>query len=62
MNRDDVIAKAMVVLGSQEAAQSWLNRPAIGLAGARPADLLGSQDGIALVAEYLDRIDAGVYC
>ena len=60
--RDEVIARAAAVLGGQEAAAEWLGRPAIGLAGARPGDLLCSPEGIARVAEYLDRIEAGVYC
>lgn len=62
MDRDEVIAKAAAVLGGRDAAGEWLDRPALGLAGSRPADLMDTADGIAAVAEYLDRIEAGVYC
>jgi putative toxin-antitoxin system antitoxin component (TIGR02293 family) len=57
----EVLAKATAVLGSQEAAEQWLERPAIGLDQRRPIDLLTTPAGTRLVEDYLTRIDYGVY-
>ena len=38
----EILAKATAVLGSQEEAEQWLERPAIGLDQRRPIDLLAT--------------------
>jgi putative toxin-antitoxin system antitoxin component (TIGR02293 family) len=56
-----VLALATDVLGSQEAAERWLQQPAMGLDQRRPIDLLQSPAGTELVETLLHRIDRGVY-
>lgn len=57
----EILAKATEVFGSQEEAEQWLERPAIGLEQRRPIDLLATPAGVKLVEEFLDRIEYGVY-
>lgn len=56
-----ILAKATAVFGSQEEAERWLERPAIGLDERRPIDLLATPAGAALVEEFLGRLEHGVY-
>jgi putative toxin-antitoxin system antitoxin component (TIGR02293 family) len=57
----EVLALATSVLGSQQKAEEWLAQPARGLNGHRPIDLLATQTGTALVEQFLERLDYGVY-
>ena len=57
----EVLAKATDVLGSQEEAEQWLERPAIGLDQRRPIDLLATPAGVEMVEELLTRLEYGVY-
>jgi putative toxin-antitoxin system antitoxin component (TIGR02293 family) len=57
----EILAKATDVLGSQEAAEEWLAKPAIGLDRHRPLDLLATPAGVQLVEDYLGRLRYGVY-
>lgn len=57
----EILATATEVLGSQEEAELWLERPATGLDGRRPLDLLATPAGVELVEEFLHRIEHGVY-
>jgi putative toxin-antitoxin system antitoxin component (TIGR02293 family) len=57
----DILAKATAVFGSQEEAERWLERPAIGLNQQRPIDLFGSPAGVSLIEEFLARLKYGVY-
>jgi putative toxin-antitoxin system antitoxin component (TIGR02293 family) len=57
----EILARATRVLGSQEAAERWLERPAIGLDRKSPIDLLATPTGARMVDDYLTRIDYGVY-
>jgi putative toxin-antitoxin system antitoxin component (TIGR02293 family) len=57
----EVLALAIDVLGTQELAERWLERPAIGLSSRRPIDLLSTPAGTELVETYLQRIKYGVY-
>jgi putative toxin-antitoxin system antitoxin component (TIGR02293 family) len=49
------------VLGSQEEAEQWLERPAIGLDQRRPLDLLATPAGVQIVEDFLRRLEYGVY-
>lgn len=60
-NFAEVLTKAAEVLGSQEEAERWLERPAISLNQRRPIDLLATPAGLKIVEEHLDRIEYGVY-
>ena len=42
----EILAKATRVLGSQDEAEQWLERPAIGLNQERPVDLLTTPAGV----------------
>jgi putative toxin-antitoxin system antitoxin component (TIGR02293 family) len=57
----EVLAHATRVFGAQAEAEQWLDRPAIGLDGRKPIDLLRTHPGTRLVSEYLTRIEHGVY-
>ncbi len=57
----EIVAKATSVLGSQEEAEQWLEKPAIGLNQRRPIDLLATPAGTELVEDFLVRLEYGVY-
>ncbi|MGF7207790.1 putative toxin-antitoxin system antitoxin component (TIGR02293 family) [Skermanella aerolata] len=57
----ETLAKAAAVLGSQEEAERWLERPAIGLDQRRPIDLLSTPAGVEMVENLLERLEYGVY-
>ena len=57
----EILAKATDVFDSQEEAEQWLERPAIGFDQRRPIDLLATPAGIELVEQYLTRLAYGVY-
>jgi putative toxin-antitoxin system antitoxin component (TIGR02293 family) len=57
----EVLAKATEVFGSQAEAERWLERPALGLDGRKPLDLLSTPAGVELVEDLLQRLDYGVY-
>lgn len=57
----EVLAKATAVFGSEDEAERWLARPAIGLEQRRPIDLLATPEGLKLVEEFLERLEYGVY-
>jgi putative toxin-antitoxin system antitoxin component (TIGR02293 family) len=57
----EMLARATKILGSQEAAERWLERPAIGLDRKSPIDLLATPAGTRMVDDYLTRIEYGVY-
>jgi putative toxin-antitoxin system antitoxin component (TIGR02293 family) len=57
----EILARATKALGSQEAAERWLERPAIGLDRKCPIDLLATPPGAKMVDDYLTRIEYGVY-
>jgi putative toxin-antitoxin system antitoxin component (TIGR02293 family) len=57
----EILAKATEVFGSQEEAEQWLERPAIGLDQRRPIDLLATPAGVRLVEDFLGRLKYGVY-
>jgi putative toxin-antitoxin system antitoxin component (TIGR02293 family) len=57
----EILAKATAVLGSQEEAEQWLQRPAMGLDQRRPLDLLATPAGVEIVQDFLGRLEYGVY-
>jgi len=57
----EILGGATEVFGSQDDAEQWLERPAIGLDRQRPIDLLATPAGIELVEDHLNRIRYGVY-
>ena len=57
----EILAKATSILGSQEEAERWLERPAMALDGRRPIDLLSTPAGLELVGDHLTRLEYGVY-
>jgi putative toxin-antitoxin system antitoxin component (TIGR02293 family) len=56
-----ILAKATAVFGSQQEAELWLERPAVGLDQERPIDLLQTPAGVELVEDFLRRLEYGVY-
>jgi putative toxin-antitoxin system antitoxin component (TIGR02293 family) len=57
----EILAHATRVFGSQTEAEQWLSRPAMALDQRTPIDLLRTSPGARLVAEYLTRMEHGVY-
>jgi putative toxin-antitoxin system antitoxin component (TIGR02293 family) len=57
----EILTRATAVFGSQDEAERWLERPAIGLDGRRPIDLLATPAGVELVEDFLERLAYGVY-
>ena len=57
----ETLAKASEVFGGQEEAEQWMSRPATGLDGQRPVELLQTLQGAELVNEFLGRLEYGVY-
>jgi len=57
----EIFAHAVTVMGSDAAAEAWMNRPAIGLSNRRPVELLATSAGIEAVEEYLTRLEYGVH-
>jgi len=57
----DVFTKAKEVLGSEAAAEAWMNEPCIGLDNEKPIDLVTTPTGAAAAKAYLNHIDHGVY-
>ncbi|KZM47723.1 antitoxin Xre/MbcA/ParS toxin-binding domain-containing protein [Labrenzia sp. OB1] len=57
----EIFAHAIDVMGSEEAAEIWMNKPAIGLSNRKPVDLLATSAGVEAVEEYLTRLEYGVY-
>jgi putative toxin-antitoxin system antitoxin component (TIGR02293 family) len=57
----EVLAKASCVFGGVEATQRWLTRPAVGLNGQRPIDMLRTIQGAEVVDDFLARLEYCVY-
>jgi len=57
----EILADATTVFGSQEDAEQWLERPAVGLNQRRPIDLLATPAGTEMVEDFLTRLEYGVY-
>jgi putative toxin-antitoxin system antitoxin component (TIGR02293 family) len=57
----EILARATAVLGSQDEAEQWLERPAMGLDQRRPIDLLATPAGVEIVQDFLGRLEYGVY-
>ena len=57
----EVLGRASEILGSREAAETWMTTSAIGLDRRRPIDLLATAVGLEAVETYLTRIEYGVY-
>lgn len=56
-----ILEQAIRVIGTPELAEAWMSKPAIGLDGRRPIDLLDNSIGTQLVSEFLTRLEYGVY-
>ncbi|MDB6000028.1 MAG: antitoxin [Rhizobacter sp.] len=57
----ELLARAAVVLGSQEEAERWFDTPAMGLDQQKPLALIATQVGAQLVDDFLGRLEHGVY-
>lgn len=57
----EILGRASEVLGSQEEAEQWLERPAMALDGHKPIDLLSTPAGVETVEDHLTRLEYGVY-
>ena len=55
-----VIAHAVAVFGDEQKATHWLSTPLAILGNRTPAELLASNEGIALVEQTLTRIEHNI--
>lgn len=58
----ETLAKAAYIFGGEQEAERWMSRPASGLDGRRPIDLLQSPREAELVGDFLGRLEYCVYC
>jgi putative toxin-antitoxin system antitoxin component (TIGR02293 family) len=57
----EVLGRATALLGSQDEAEAWLDRPAMALDQRKPIDLLSTPAGVETVEQHLTRLEYGVY-
>jgi putative toxin-antitoxin system antitoxin component (TIGR02293 family) len=57
----EILGRLTRMLGSQEEAEAWLERPAMALNQQRPIDLLATSAGVEALELHLGRIEYGVY-
>jgi putative toxin-antitoxin system antitoxin component (TIGR02293 family) len=57
----EILGRATAILGTQAAAEAWLEQPAMALDGRRPLDLLSTPAGVQSVEDHLTRLEYGVY-
>jgi putative toxin-antitoxin system antitoxin component (TIGR02293 family) len=57
----ETLAKASEVFGGKERAEEWMSKPAMGLDGQRPIEMLQTVQGAELVNDFLTRLEYGVY-
>ncbi|HEY6579223.1 MAG TPA: antitoxin Xre/MbcA/ParS toxin-binding domain-containing protein [Rhizomicrobium sp.] len=57
----EILGRATKLLGSQQEAEEWLERPAMALNQRRPIDLLSTPAGIESLEQHLGRLEYGVY-
>lgn len=57
----ELLSQAIAVFGSQEEAEQWFERPALGLNQQRPIDLVATAAGQRLVQDFLVQLEHGVY-
>ena len=57
----EILARVTRMLGSQEEAEAWLERPAMALDRERPIDLLATTAGVEALEQHLTRVEYGVY-
>ncbi|WP_282153952.1 antitoxin Xre/MbcA/ParS toxin-binding domain-containing protein [Ruegeria atlantica] len=58
---DRILEIATRVLGSRDEAEAWMSRPAFGLSGRKPVEMLSAAAGIQEVEIYLTRLEYGVH-
>lgn len=57
----EILGRVTELLGSQPAAEAWLEHPAMALDGRRPIDLLSTPAGVEVLETHLTRLEFGVY-
>lgn len=58
---EELLKRVESMLVSRQSAERWIYKPALGLNGARPVDMLASAEGVRLLDEFLGRLEYGVY-
>lgn len=58
---EELLKRVESMLGRRQSAERWIAKPARGLDGARPVDMLASAEGVKLLEEFLVRLEYGVY-
>jgi len=55
-----VFGQATHIFGCEGSAEAWMTKAAIGLANRKPIDLLATPSGVAMVQDYLARLEYNV--
>ena len=58
---DELLAHAALLFGGRDLAQAWMQEPALGLNGQRPADLAETSHVAEQVSVFLSRLERGVF-
>jgi len=59
--REQILTTAEQVFGNRQLAEDWFTKPAIGLGRCLPCMLLESKEGFMALADFLVRLDYGIY-
>ncbi|WP_434519680.1 antitoxin Xre/MbcA/ParS toxin-binding domain-containing protein [Pseudomonas sp. NFX1] len=59
--REQILTAAEQIFGNRKLAEAWFTKPAIGLGRRLPCMLLETSEGYAELADFLIRLDYGVY-
>lgn len=57
----ETLVSAAEVFGTELVVEAWMSKPALGLNGQRPIDLLRTSHGTQIVEDFLTRLEYGVY-
>ncbi|MEZ8201226.1 antitoxin Xre/MbcA/ParS toxin-binding domain-containing protein [Vibrio splendidus] len=60
-NFNEVFQAALALLGSEEAAHSWLKKPVRGLGNKRPIDMISTAENTKVVLNFIGRLEHGVF-
>ncbi len=58
---NELLERVEKLLGNRQSAEQWIAKPARGLDGARPVDMLASAEEVRLLDEFLGRLEYCVY-
>ena len=58
---DDIKLLGVLVFGSEERFEDWMQQPAFGLERRRPVEMLSAHEVVTILRTYLARMESGIY-